>query len=427
MDEHAERWRVANELHARPFIATAAPFTLVHLCIVHADEGADAARSRLSEICQAEGVDPVREGSNHFSGTLGSVHLKWESHTEFSSWTLWREVGDVAPFAGYDGAGDVGVDWLDSLPGELLVAVRVHALDAMAQPVEEGLLEASFQTASLCGAVLGQTETTQVWTDFRPDAAGYLRILVHDHGSDPRKLGRRVQRLLEIETYRSMALLALPVAQAAAPRVDALESRLAQITKNLQILEDLEAEQRLLAQMMKLSAESEELSATTAFRFSAAEAYFEIVRERVVRLDERRLGELPTIAGFFDRRLSPAMRTCVAARMRQEAVAERVARAANLLRTRVDLALEAQNRSLLESMERRARLQVRLQQTVEGLSVAAITYYVVSLVAYLAKAATRQGFTVDPDVVTGASVPVVALGIWWMVRRFKRRIERDER
>ena len=132
------------------------------------------------------------------------------------------------------------------------------------------------------------------------------------------------------------------------------------------------------------------------------------------------------LGSFMDRRLSPAMRTCQHTRARLETLAARITRAGNLLRTRVDLAMEAQNRDLLASMERRARLQLRLQQTVEGLSVAAITYYVVGLVSYASKAAHAGGLMVDPDLVTGAAVPVVAILIWRGVRRFRDRIERDE-
>jgi uncharacterized membrane-anchored protein len=100
----------------------------------------------------------------------------------------------------------------------------------------------------------------------------------------------------------------------------------------------------------------------------------------------------------------------------------KLARAADLLRTRVDVALQQQNQDLLKSMNTRTLLQLRLQQTVEGLSVAAISYYVVGLLSYLAKAAHDGGLHVEPSLVTAAFVPPVVLGVWWMLRRMRRHI-----
>ncbi len=91
------------------------------------------------------------------------------------------------------------------------------------------------------------------------------------------------------------------------------------------------------------------------------------------------------------------MNTCRAAAARQESLSQRVARATQLLSTRVDLTREQQNQAVLDSMNRRAAAQLRLQQTVEGLSIAAMTYYVVGLVGYAAKGAKAAGVAVDPE------------------------------
>ena len=100
----------------------------------------------------------------------------------------------------------------------------------------------------------------------------------------------------------------------------------------------------------------------------------------------------------------------------------KLARAADLLRTRVDVELEQQNQELLKSMNARTRLQLRLQTTVEGLSVAAITYYVVGLFGYLVKAAHDSGrMAMEPSIVTAAFVPVAGLAIWWTVRSIRRK------
>ena len=424
MRDHPERGRVGRELHARPFVTLAAPVQLLHLALLHdPEQDARASREHLMALCQRHGVQPPATDGNQFTSVLGDTHVKWEHHAEFTSWTLWRE-RDGTPF---DGRAEsvLEADWLDDVPGLLLVAVRVHVLGRDDPPPARELLDECFDPRGICGSSLGDGATL-VWTDFHPDAEGTVRMLLQDRGSDARALGRRVQRLLEIETYRSMALLGLSMAQDAGPEIAAAEERLADITSRLEILTDLDAEQALLADMMKLSAKLEEIVTRTAYRFSASRAYFEIVLQRLARLGEAAHGDLPTIGGFMDRRLTPAMRTCESTVARQEALAARILRAANLLRTRVELAMESQNRDLLRSMERRVRLQLRLQQTVEGLSVAAITYYVVGLVSYLAKSAESAGAAIDTAYVTGIAVPVVAGTVWFGLQRFRRRLESAE-
>ena len=117
-----------------------------------------------------------------------------------------------------------------------------------------------------------------------------------------------------------------------------------------------------------------------------------------------------TWAGFLQRRVAPAMRTCRSVEERQANLSRKLTRATTLLRTWVDVEVEKQNRDLLASMNNRARLQLRLQQTVEGLSVAAVSYYVVGLIGYLAKGTPLFGHASHPELVTAVSVPFVVAG-----------------
>ncbi|MGT2466713.1 DUF3422 family protein [Mesorhizobium atlanticum] len=114
------------------------------------------------------------------------------------------------------------------------------------------------------------------------------------------------------------------------------------------------------------------------------------------------------------RALTPGRASCSAAwrrpcapaarlRSSQANLSRKLTRATTLLRTWVDVDVEKQNRDLLASMNNRARLQLRLQQTVEGLSVAAVSYYVVGLIGYVAKGASIFGHAFAPEVVTAAS------------------------
>ena len=260
-----------------------------------------------------------------------------------------------------------------------------------------------------------------VLTDLTIHADEFSRMLVMDVKLGKRQGGRTVQRLLEMETYRMMALLGLPVARRTAAMLTNAERELAEIT-SLMAEDSTQDEPALLVRLTRLAATVESEVAANSFRFGASRAYYDLTKRRISELREERLTGVQTIEEFLDRRLAPAMATCSSVEKRLLDLSERVARASDLLRTRVDIEREQQNQALLTSMNRRTRMQLRLQQTVEGLSIAAITYYVVGLVGYAAKAFKESGVHLSVEIVTGASIPFVVLGIWLAVRRLRKHL-----
>ena len=261
-------------------------------------------------------------------------------------------------------------------------------------------------------------------TDFRIHADGFSRSLVQDVSLTPRQAGRTIQRLVEIDAYRMMALLALPVARKLGESLTRSEQELAGITSTLAGA-GREDEPALLDRLTRLEAEMESRYSDNLFRFGASAAYYALVQRRIAELREQQAG-LQTIHDFLERRLTPAMNTCQAAAARQESLSQRVARASQLLSTRVDITREGQNQALLASMDRRAKLQLRLQETVEGLSVAAVTYYVVALVGHIAEGLVAAGLAIEPPIVEAISVPLVALLTWAAVRRIRRIVSREQ-
>ena len=258
-------------------------------------------------------------------------------------------------------------------------------------------------------------------TDFQADPSGFVRVLVLDRGLGPERAGALVQRIIELETYRTLALLGLPEAQRLMPSIGRIEKRLAEVTDEMRRTGKLTDNQRLLDELTELAAELEAGAAASLYRFGATRAYNEIVQLRLSTIGERKVGGLPTWSSFLARRMSPALRTCATTEERQADLSEKLARAANLLRTRVDVELERQNRDLLKSMNERTRLQLRLQTTVEGLSVAAVSYYVVGLFGYLVKGLQDEGVPINISLATALFVPVAVLAIWFVVRRIRRR------
>ena len=237
-----------------------------------------------------------------------------------------------------------------------------------------------------------------------------------------RQAGRLVQRLFEIDTYRMMALLALPVARSLTPQLGKAERELLEIMDAMQTAGDAE-EPVLLDRLTKLEASVERQYTDSQYRFTAANAYYDLVQQRIEELREERIEGFQTFREFNDRRFLPAIATCRAVSARQSALSERIAHATVLLSTRVSVSREKQNQMILQSMDRRANLQLRLQQTVEGLSVAAITYYIVGLVYYAAKGLLPLHSGVTPEFVAAIAIPLALLAVGIGLRRFRKSLD----
>lgn len=421
---HPLRAAVLGELHARPFVAVETPRRVLHVAFLLDTAGVQKDREALIRLCQARGVAAPAPGARHHYVAFGGASLRWESHAEFCTYT-WDlpcsppKPGELpfqppavilaSPFAEVP------------QPGPLLVAVDLHLLPDSA---EEQMLERLFDTASLARAEVNDG-LAEIATDFRADPSGYVRVLVRDRGLGDDAAGALVQRLLEIETYRTLALLSLPEAQRLAPDIARIESRLAVAASAMTRTSGFNYNHKLLDELVALAAELEADSSGSMFRFGASRAYMEIVHLRLASIREVPMQGFTTWRQFLERRMTPAMRTCISIEERQDKVARKLANAADLLRTRVNVELEQQNRDLLTSMNERTRMQLQLQSTVEGLSVAAISYYVVSLIHYLIKGMFEAGVEnslgvhLKAGMVSALLVPVVVLAVWWVVRRIR--------
>jgi uncharacterized membrane-anchored protein len=422
--EHSLRQPLAEELHARPHGVVDAPAKISHIAAINDENSAAADHAHLARLCQTFNAAPPAAGITHLTQHMGRFRLKWERHTEFTTYTFFREAPFERPFK--DTVIDlVPQDWLAELPGRVLVATHV-AIDSKDMPERSvpeivGLFDNNTVTGGFVaarGAIL--------WTDFRIHGDGFDRFLIRDIGMNHRAMARLVQRVLEVETYRSMAMLAFPLAREARAKIAGAESEVSEIISRLSEIEGVEDERELLGRLSRLAAEAEKISATTSYRFGATNAYYKLVKQRLKTLREERIVGLQLAGEFIDRRLAPAMDTVKNCTERQENLSNRISRASDLLRTRVDVALEGQNRDLLQSMDRRARVQLRLQATVEGLSVVAVSYYLLSMISYLAKGAQGFGAALDPFIVVTVAFPFVVAAVWAGVRRVRRSITKAE-
>lgn len=419
---HPERSRVLAEIHARPLMPIEAPRRLLHFGFMTDHWAAAKDRAAFEDFCIARARPAPAPDAKHHRIEVPPATLRWEHHGEFTTYT-WEfpsqtQPGDVNGHAPFWPSPDELSSLMHLLPqpGPLLVAVDLHLLPERAVGENYRRLFGPEQLA----ASEVENGAARIATDFHPDAFGFVRILVLDRRLTAAQAGALVQRLLEIETYRTLALLGLPQAQELGPTIRRIETELPLLMNEMRESQGFEANKHLLDRLTALAADLETGAAHSLFRFGATRAYHELIGHRLQAIDERASGGLPTLTAFLSRRLTPAMRTCASTEARQDNLSRKLSRAAQLLRTHVEIELESQNGDLLRKMNDRARMQLRLQQTVEGLSIVALTYYLTAVCHIAFDGIHQRVAWLDPTVATAIAIPFAFIFVALMLRRIRK-------
>lgn len=418
------RAELHNELHARPTGRIRLPALVVMVAVLN--EGVTRAQE-LEHLRRLSGQGELN--LDQLAGTFLRLRLvggtlKWERHTEFTSYILVQllpktEPGENEPLHHLI----LDSSWLKQIPGRTIAAVELLMLAGEVDPPAQALARARawFGGQPVVASMLGRNGHSCAVTDFRLRPDGFERmVVVAPANTSETRAGRIAARLLELEAYRMMALRGWPVARALLKMLNQAERELARITSEMQ--RSARSDQELLDELKALAAQVEHAIAEHGYRFAASKAYQNIVEARLAELRETPIPGTQTIGEFLNRRFAPAIATIEATAQRLAALSQRIERAGGLLRTRVDIALEEQNQQLLAKLTRGQELQLQLQRTVEGLSIAAISYYVVGLLYYLAKAGKEAGLPVQPELLTGFSIPLVMAGVWWLTRQIHHRL-----
>ncbi len=423
IEDHPLRYKLANELHARPFPSIDTPATAVYLAIKQPNQAVARDRQRdmdhLIALLDRYGAAHPQPGATHYSGKLGRHTLKWEQHTEFVTYTAFSDGVRDRPFdpADFEVFPD---DWLAEAPGARITSAQIRIEtwaddDAVKAKVADWFVPESVAVSRVLD------DAAVMAGDFRIDPSGHLRFAVFtrpDTGS--RRVGRVVQRLCEIETYKTMSMLGFSRSRQMSGRMGEIDNELTALMASM--TQDDRSAEEILHRLLTISTELENLSAQSSFRFGATGAYEALVLQRVSVMREQRFNGRQTFKEFMTRRYDPAMRTVKSTETRLKSMADRAMRAGDLLRTQVDVERSAQNQALLESMDRRSDMQLQLQKTVEGLSVVAISYYAVSLMSYVVYPLTEPTGLSKGMLTALITLPVVAL-VWWMIRRIRRQME----
>ena len=417
---HPLRTALYDELHVRPFHVIATPQKISHLSIKAQKQEQEQAFELLCELCRQYNLNQPDPKANSFLENFGGFHLQWERHVEFYSLTIMQPCEtEEEPFL-RPAISLLPTDWLSRQPGEVVAAFHMAVVDKSFQINEETLCR-HFEGHQVSMSE-SQQATATFYTAFRLHGDGFGRFIVRNQGMTKEQVGRLTRRLTEMETYRLFAMMSLPLAKQIAPQLADMDRELAHILSDLTRMETVEGVRNLLIKLSEKESRLEAWRAETNRRFSGTKAYHEMVKDRLERISEKKLPGHTTLGELMRRRLDPAMRTCSSVHSWMEDLSQRIERASDLLRTRINLTLQEQNRTLLATMNRRSRLQFRLQETVEGLSVVAISYYLVGLIKYLLDGLPLESWGLSKGALLAISIPVVLALVLWMTRRIKQRL-----
>ncbi|MDO8756069.1 MAG: DUF3422 domain-containing protein [Polaromonas sp.] len=426
-DDDAQRAMLHNEVHARPPARIRVPALVVYVAVFNEGVTREQECAHLRLLPGQQDLAPERLQGNFLRLRFEGYTVKWERHTEFSRYAIVQPLAVHAQL----GASDpelmsslvLAPEWLRGIPGRTIAAIKLAMVHGDLAAVDDTLVQARawFGEHPVVASVMGNAGHSWAVTDFMLRPSGFERMLVIvPPGTTQTRAGRISYRLLELETYRLMALRGLPVAKQLGPMLTASDDALADITARLELKSA--SDQELLDTLVSLAARVERATAEHVYRFSATRAYDTLVSQRITELREQPIPGTQTLGDFMQRRLSPAIATVASTAQRLASLSERVSRTSALLRTRVDIATEVQNQQLLEKLTRGQELQLRLQSTVEGLSIAAISYYVISLLLYGGKALKGAGVPINPEIAAGALIPLVLWAVWSTTRRIHRKL-----
>lgn len=370
--DHPFRDAVLAELHARP-VDLLDNSVRVRRVVLIVSARLGSMREAIEAYCEfaARKGYRLQSDARRFAFATASRSVTWEFHTEFITVTWRSSLADTENWP-----SDIGLEVLRET--KLVGAMRVDMIDEAELP-ERALT--GFSTTSLCLVTI-EYGKAQLATDFIPDPEKFIRFEFAAHGLSPLRRAIMLRRILEIETYRTMALLALPLARETAPALRAAEIELTALIEGLSDLVGIDEVKGRLYALHALFVRTGQISEKLHYRFAASRAYGAILQSRLEKLREVTLGRGSSLTSFLGNRVEPALATCDAMDKRLAVLSEKLARSIDMLDVRIGLDIQIQNKAVLEAIAQTARSHLRLQHMVEGISTIAITYYLLGILNY---------------------------------------------
>ena len=439
--DHPSRAALHEEVHARPPIPLWPNERVISQSFLLDAASRQQQIQWVQKLSNALGCSP--NGDDHSFVTLQlaaepeRVLVKWELHGEFATIAVifHNNVKVKDPLLKSRLENERELDLLFKNLGCPIISEaggqRISALDLVFEhrPLFSEAQEVSeiFSGNTVLGSYIFSSKKAQLWTDLQLDQDGFISFFIPHDGMGSRQLGRIARALAEAETYRMVAMISFPVAKSLSLPLREAESELAALSEKISQLQgqagvNTEKDGIFLEELSRLASRIEQWISGYGLRFTASEAYSQLLSKNLIGLNESSIPGVQTLSEFMDRRFQPAMGTCIWTQRRLRELSDRISRTTQTLRTRIEFVNEEQTQKLLASMDHRARLQLRLQETVESLSVLVLTYYAVSLLAYIVKGGKEAGLDIHPEIIAAIAAPVIAIIFILISRRRRRRL-----
>lgn len=342
--------------------------------------------------------------------------LVWQAHTEYYNYQLWHVPDQRNSEPTFGPLMFQDYSFLADPLGSVVCRLDILLTTGMSPPRHE--LRALMPGPILYGSRIF-TDQTSVVTSFTPDAEGRERywVGVGPPQDDPSRLKDIVDAIVRIETYYHLLLMQKPLFSAAIDQVYKFEQvHLKQreiITAHIGHA-DSQTLQRWLNTLTQDLLKTNRMAGKLHFELSASLPYDRIVHSTLTSLAERPLESYRPVSDYVLGGITGVAEGYQQLLKRIDTLRGGFEGIISIIRTRIDLIVEAQNLALLQSVDKTTKSQVLLQHTVEGLSVIVIAYYLAGLAGYVFKGLYELGWLGNPNLASAVFVPV-AIGLAFTV------------
>ena len=346
----------------------------------------------------------------------------WQAHTEYYNYQLWHVPSQA------NGAVTFGSltfpDYTFSVEplGSVVCRLDILLTTGMLPPRTE--LRGLMPGPVLYGSRIF-TEQTGLVTSFTPDEQGRERywVSVGPSQGDSSRLKDIVDAIVRIETYYHLLLMQKPLSSAAIDQVYKFEQVHLQqreiITSHIAHA-DPQTLQRWLNTLTQDLLKTNRMAGKLHFELSASLPYDRIVHSTLASLAEKSLESYRPISDYVLSGITGVSEGYQQLLKRIDTLRNGFEGIISIIRTRVDLIVEAQNLALLQSVDKTTKSQVLLQHTVEGLSVIVIAYYLAGLSGYVFKGLQEMGWLTNANLASAIFVPV-AVGLAFAITTFSKK------